>query len=114
VSNPTHSTKQKITVTLGQDEADLLVQAVRIASRRRGDGDGDEPDSQNRRWMLGWAIAAVSRAIIRAGSMPCPLGVELRPEISAAAKEPITGGTILPASPQGGLHSSRWQITGWN
>ena len=112
MSNPTHGMKQKITITLDPDEAELLAQAVRIATRRRG--DGDEPDYLNRRWVLRWAITAVSRAIIRAGSMPCPLGVELRPEVSAAAKEPSTGGTILPASPQVGLHSSRWQITGWN
>ena len=71
--------KSKITLTLEDYDAQLLDKAVRIVCLLRG--DGDEPDSSNRRFVLRWIVGAVCSAIIRNGEMPQQLAVERRHEI---------------------------------
>lgn len=79
--------KTKFQITLDPYCAELLDKAVRIACHRRG--DGDEPDSSNRRFVLQWMIVAVSSAIIRAGKMPDQLAVDLRHETKEEKRQRI-------------------------
>jgi hypothetical protein len=77
--------KRTITLTLDDYDAQVLDKAIRAACRLRG--DGDEPDSSNRRFLLRWIIGAVCSAIIRKGEMPVQLVVELRHETTEETRQ---------------------------
>ena len=80
--------KTKITLTLDEYDAAVLDKAIRIACKLRG--DGDEPQSSHRRYLLRWIIGAVCSAIIRNGGMPRQLAVELRHESSVETRQRLT------------------------
>lgn len=88
--------KTKITCTLDEYEAQLLDRAIRVGCRLRG--DGDEPESSNRRFILRWLIWSVCSAIIRNGEMSFPFAVDFRQETAEEQRQRLA--KELPEGPQ--------------